>query len=191
MLTSAARTSLGLALAALLALLIAGCGGDDDGGSDAAPSASASAEESQYYQRLADALASTAGDMSDLAQQRTEAFEASQAQAEREEASVALAESYVAVMAQRLADITAVVPPESLVELHQALIGAARENVDLGDDLVDRLTETPVATDAEYNEVLVSLEASTVNQRFRDACSDMQNRAVGAGSDVDLGCTDS
>jgi hypothetical protein len=183
-----------LGAALLAAAAIAGCGGGDsagpggDGGDSATAGAepTISAEEREYYDSLAEAVNTANEEIAAANQQRTDAF--ALAEGEREAAMEGSADAYAAAMEGRQAAISALVPPEALATQHSRLQTAADDAVTLAEELAAAVRESPPASEEEYGNLAFGLDAVSVTTRFRDACSELQLRAIRDGAGVEMDC---
>jgi hypothetical protein len=165
------------------ALLIAACGDDDDGGAD--PSNEADTEaETAYLEVLAGALSGVNGQLDDLDQLRAAAFDAGPDAA----AAAAYGTAYETYMSDRVAALEPLTPPDSLATQHARLASAAADTLALAGELSDALTQSPPATQADFQALFGELDGATITGRFRDACTALQSRATAIEAEVDLGC---
>jgi len=188
--TSATRTVL-LAGALLLSAALSACGGDDAGsagGDEPDAVATASAEEDAYFVALQTKLEESRLESEALREFRAGVFDASRPVEERMSGSVEYGERYRAYAEQRRDAVTALVPPESLLAGHTALLGAAEAAVTLGEELAERLAAQPLANEEAFANLFFELDGVTIEQRIRDACQDLQAYASAAGLAYDLGC---
>ncbi|MEX0683780.1 MAG: hypothetical protein WD904_02140 [Dehalococcoidia bacterium] len=179
---------LALALCQTLALLTAlGCGDDDGntpGPGDPTEAPVLSDDETEYMQALATELATVNEQLENLDQFRSDAFSAGA----NPSSAVSYGAAYVAYETARRDGIIALTSPDSLSTLHAALLASAEDNVAFANTQQQRLGESPPATEQQYQSLFFELDGSTITQRFRDACGDLQARASAAGLDVDLAC---
>lgn len=114
---------------------------------------------------------------------------ASDSEDTRRAAVVAYADAYVAYGASAQEQVGAVPAVESATAQHAALAAAAVDLQHLGEALTDAVASNPPADEAGFNNAYFEIDGSVLEQRFRDACVDLQTLATSKGVEVDYQCT--
>ncbi len=184
-------TRLTLAAAVLAAtVFLAACGSSSD---DATPSPTplpaASSEERAYFQELQTAMRQVRQESTALADFRSHAFDPGLTEADRQSQGNQYGSRYAAFASDRQTRLSAITAPGSMESLHNRLTDAAAAVKQLSDDLTVRLAARPASSAADLNTLFIELDAATLEQRFRDACTDLQRRGSGLGVSVDLACS--
>lgn len=184
-------TRLTLAAAVLAAtVFLAACGSSGGGETPSpTPQPTASSEERAYFQELQDAMRQIRAESTALADFRSHAFDAGLTEADRQSRGDQYGSRYAAFASGRQARLSAIAAPGSMKSLHNRLTDAAAAVKQLSGDLTVRLAARPVSSASDLNTIFIELDAATVEQRFRDACTDLQRRGNGLGVSVDLACS--
>ena len=176
-----------LLAAVSVALMAIACGDDDAGeplttGTTGTPGLSA--EEEMYFLQLGAALTQANEALPVLEQLRSMAF-AADADAS---AITEYGEAYEQFMETRDTAIRDITAPEALTSQHSALALATGDTLEFALTLNAELQTNPPATESEFVGLLAELDAVSINQRFRDACTRLQILARTNEIDTDLGC---
>ncbi len=184
-------TRLTLAAAVLAATVFLAACGSSGGGETTSPTPlpTASSEESAYFQALQAAMRQIREESTALADFRSHAFDPGLSEADRRSRGSQYGSRYAAFASGRQARLSAISAPDRMKSLHTRLTDAAAAVKQLSGDLTARLAAQPVSSAADLSTLFIELDATTVEQRFRDACTDLQRRGNGLGVSVDLGCS--
>lgn len=176
------------------ALLVAACGG---GGAPtptpsptpaAAPARTPTPEEGAYFAALKTALDGPQQRWAELRQFRGQAFAAQVTEEQRRANSQEYARRYRAYAQEARDALGGLSAPADLEGAHKALVAAADGLVALGDELERSMGESPVTTIEDLAGAFDAAGGVTAEQRFRDACFDLQTMAAARGAGIDLGC---
>lgn len=124
----------------------------------------------------------------DLRQFRGQAFAVQVTEEQRRANSQEFARRYRAYAQEAREAIGGLSAPAGLEAAHGALVAAAEGLVVLGDELGRSLEGSPVGSGEELAGVFDAVGGVTMEQRFRDACFDLQAMAAARGMGIDLGC---
>ena len=171
-------------------VFLAACGSS---GNEATPSPTplptASLEERAYFQELQTAMQQIRQESTAVADFRSHAFDAGLTEADRLRRGSEYGTHYATFASGRQTRLSAINAPVSVKTLHSQLTDAAAATKQLSDDLNARLATKPVGADADLTGLFIELDGATLEQRFRDGCTDLQRRAAGRGVSVDLACS--
>lgn len=149
----------------------------------------ASPEERAYFQELQTAMQQIRQESTAVADFRSHAFDPSLTEADRLRRGSEYGTRYATFASGRQTRLSAINAPASLRTLHSGLTDAAAATKKLSDDLNARLAAKPVGSASDLNTLFIELDAATLEQRFRDACTDLQKRGVNRSVNVDLACS--
>lgn len=188
--TLAAATRLA-AVAIIFAVIAAltACGGgrdDDSGSSDTSPtdSPALTIDDAAYFTDLEAALTQVNEELTTLDDMRTEAF----GENGDAEAVAVYGDAFEQFMADRDDAVRALTAPEALKGEHAALTRATSDTLDWSSQVNDALHNDPPASETGLSDLLYELDAASITQRFRDACTVLQLRAASSNITVDLQC---
>jgi hypothetical protein len=116
-------------------------------------------------------------------------FDATLPETDRAAAVIAYGDGYVVYAQATEARIAAVTSAAGAGAAHAALAAAAAGLGPLGDALQASLTASPVTDETAFNNAFFAADGSAIEQRFRDACRDLQSYANGLNASVDYECT--
>lgn len=190
------------AVAFLVLLLIAltasvACGGDDgaeDGPATATPAPGqngdsvATEEDTAYFDALARTLADLAAESAALSELRATAFDASLTEEQKAANAEEFAERYAEFGRNGRETLLEIDPAGTLSGQHGRLVDAMGGLAELGEQLGEAMSETPVATEEEFRELFFELNGQNVELRVRDACFDLQSFATRHNVEVELIC---
>lgn len=186
------RRALGILAAALLVAAATACGDDDSGSGSDAPTqtsgATAFPDEQAYFDEM---VAVFEGIHSEAETIRAELQTglASSSSDERSAAIAAYADSYTTYGMNAQAQLSAIKPPGSASAQHSALAAAALDLQQLGEALNAAVELNPPSDEAGFNNAYFEIDGSALEQRFRDACVDLQTLASSKGVEADYQCT--
>lgn len=184
-----------LAVALTFAALLAACGGGDDTASPPTPEGSPTpvptpaAEQRAYFEAMKTALGETHAEYEGLLSVLLPAFDEALPEGDRTAAVTAYGDGYVVYAQATQARIASVTPPPGAGDAHAALTAAAAALGPLGDALQTSLTADPVTDETAFNDVFFQADGAAIEQRFRDACRDLQSYANDLNAGVDYQCT--
>lgn len=174
--------------------VFAACGGDDDSGSSSDPGATdasgatAFPDEQAYFDAMAVAFEDIHAESEAIRTALQEGM-ASTSEDSRRTAVLTYAEDYIAYGMNAQAALNAVPAPESATEQHAAVVAAAFGLQQLGESLTGAVQLNPPADEAGFNSAYFEIDGSALEQRFRDACVDLETLASSKGIEADYQCT--
>lgn len=174
----------------MAAVFLAACGSS---GNEATPSPTplptASPEERAYFQELQTAMQQIRQESTAVADFRSHAFDPSLTEADRLRRGSEYGTRYATFASGRQTRLSAINAPDGVKTLHSRLTEAAAATKQLSDDLNTRLATKPASSASDLNTLFIELDGATLEQRFRDGCTDLQRRAASRGVSVDLACS--
>lgn len=145
-------------------------------------------DEAAYLTDLKTALDARHQRWNELRQFREQAFAVQVTEEQRRANSQEFARRYRAYAQEAREAIGGLSAPAGLEVAHEALVTAADGLVGLGDELERSLESLPAASAEELAGAFDAAGGITLEQRFRDACFDLQTTAAARGATLDLGC---
>jgi hypothetical protein len=189
------QRALGLILTLAAVAAFAACGGDDsDSGSQPSPGASLPAnatpfpDDQAYFEAMAVVFDDTHTEAEAIRADLQAGF-TSASEDERRSAVRTYAAAYVAYADATHARIDGVTPPDSAATQHAALRDAATGVQDLGQAISTAVETSAPADESSFNTIYFDADGPALEQRFRDACRDLEALASARGVEVDYECT--
>ena len=187
------RQFFGIWLVVAAALLLVACGGraatpTPSSAPTGTPARTPAPDEGAYLTAVKTALDGLHQRWGELRQFRGQAFAVQVTEEQRRANSQEFARRYRAYAREAREAIGGLSAPAGLESAHGALLAAVDGLVALGDELQRSLEGSPVASAEELAGVFDAAGGVTLEQRFRDACFDVQTMAATRGARVDLGC---
>lgn len=190
----ARRSILAFATASVAAIALAACGGSDSADPTPSPSpilippGTPSPAEVAYFDELRTALSTIRVRFDELDEARLATFDGQLSEIAQIHAVRDYAERYLELAADSRDFIGPINAPPSLALLHAPLVGAVQSLVHLGGNLVLNMEFNPALTEDDFADAFIELGGDAVEQRLRDACSDLQFFADGKGAATEIVC---
>lgn len=188
------RSILAFATGAVATIVLAACGGGDSADPTPSPSpilippGTPSPAEVAYFDELSTALSTIRDRFDELDDARLATFDEQLSEIAQIHAVRDYAERYLDLAADSRDFIGPINAPPSLALLHTSLVGAVQSMVHLGGNLTLNMDFNPALTEDDFAEAFVALGGEAVEQRLRNACSDLQFFADGKGAAPEIVC---
>ena len=188
------RSILAHSAIAVAAVLFVACGG---GGSTTPtptpspiliPPGTPSPAEVVYFDQLTTAMSTISARFDELDDARLATFDEQLSEVARINDVRQYAGRYLEFAADSRDFIGPINAPPSLVSLHASLVEAVQNLVLFGTSLVLEMDLNPALTTDDLEDAFVTLNGLTLEQRLRDACSDLQFYAAGKDAAIEVVC---
>ncbi|MCH8815154.1 MAG: hypothetical protein IH957_08700 [Chloroflexi bacterium] len=190
----ATRSILAYSTVAAAAVLFVACGGGDSATPTPSPSpifippGTPSPAEVVYFKKLTTAMSTISARFDELSDADVPTFDEQLSENALINDVRQYAGRYLDFAADARDFIGPIDAPPSLASLHASLVEAVQDLVLLGTTLALDMELNPALTADDFEDAFFDLNGLVLEQRFRDACSDLQFYADGKDAAIEIVC---